>query len=83
MMLSVFVVLAVVAVIAVIADIAIFTSKDVMSRVRRLYAVLVFLILVTSAYVWGFGLDQRSTEKTFSGAGVLVCAMFILHKRIN
>ena len=64
--------------IVVVAILASTFSKD---SIRSLYTILVFLILVVSACVLGF--ESPSKEKMFTSAGVLVCAMFILHKRIN
>jgi hypothetical protein len=58
-------------------------SDNQTTKMRALYTFLVFLILVTSACVWGFGLDGGNVPQIASGAGVLGCAMFILHKRLN
>ena len=66
--------------LVIIALLAFVTTKDSISRI---YTFLVFSIFFALAWVLVSTLESRSDEKMFTSAGVLVCAMFILHKRIN
>ena len=70
-------------VIVLFGSIGHFGSKE---GLRRLYTFLVFLIFLASAHVLtltALTVEFPSTPKMFTSAGILVCAMCILHKRIN